>query len=84
MTFCAVWCNKFLTTDAKTIEDMIASLRAAADKLEAMAKDGLTLKGGQEDDFARLCTNSPSIARKYDMHSEEEDDPQDPEYGGEG
>ena len=45
-----LWRNRWLTSEAKTIEDMIASLRAAADHLDEMRKAGVTLEdmGGSE------------------------------------
>ena len=73
------WRNKFLTLDAKSIDDMVVKLRAAADQLEVMAKDGVTLAGGQEDDYARLVTTDAKVARKHRMRREDYH-----EHGGEG
>lgn len=70
-----LWRNKWLTAEARTIDDMILSLRAAADQLEAMRKDGVTLDleaGGVGDDYAHLTTTDPEIAKKYDMVEESE------------
>lgn len=78
------WRNKFLTLDAKNIDQMAAQLRAAASRLESMAKDGVTLAGGQGDDYARLVTTDPAVAKRYGMHEEEDDDPHSHDHGGEG
>jgi hypothetical protein len=79
--YLSLWRNKFLTVDAKTIEEMIAALREAAATLEAMRRDGVTLDPeGVADDYAHLVTSDPDVARKYDMHEESEfwgeDDPE--------
>ena len=63
-----IWRNKWLTSDAKTIEEMALILKSAATKLEQMSKDGIKLdletsNGG--DDYHYLCTEDPAIAEKY-------------------
>ena len=79
--FLRLWRNKFLTVDAKSLEEMIGSLRDAATTLQAMCKDGIVLEthGGTADDYAYLVTTDPVIAKKYDMHHETEfwSDPED-------
>jgi hypothetical protein len=78
-----LWRNKWLTSEAKSIDDMIASLRAAADELDAMRKAGVTLEdsGGVGDDCATLVTTDPEVAKKFGMEEEreylEEDDDDD-------
>ena len=69
-----LWRNKFLTVDAKTIDDMITVLQRAAAELKAMLDDGVTLNpnGGTTDDYAYLVTTDPEIARKYGMEEEDE------------
>lgn len=69
-----LWRNKWLTSDAKTVEEMAAMLHDATERLEAMKADGVTLDphGGTGDDYARLVTTDPEIAKKYDMHDESE------------
>jgi hypothetical protein len=79
--YLSLWRNKFLTVEAKTIEEMIDTLREAAATLEAMRRDGVTLDPeGVADDYAHLVTSDPDVARKYDMHEESEfwgeDDPE--------
>jgi hypothetical protein len=78
-----IWRHKFLTIDAKNIEEMISSLQQAASALQAMLADGVTLdpEGGTGDDYAYLATTDPSVAKKYDMHDETEfwDDPEEAE-----
>ncbi len=74
-----LWRNKGLTADAKTLPDMIASLKEAAATLESMLKDGVEFdrRGDIEDDYAYLVTTDPDVARKYDMHDETELMPED-------
>jgi hypothetical protein len=83
-----LWRNKFLTLDAKSIDDMIETLSGAADELRQMKADGVTLdpEGGTGDDYAQLTTTDPDVAKKYDMHDESEffgdDDDEDLEARG--
>lgn len=72
--YVTLWRNKWLTAEAESLEDMIEGLQSAADTLRSMLADGVTLapKGGTSDDYAYLVTTDPVIARKYDMHDEEE------------
>jgi len=83
-----LWRNKFLTTEAKSLDEMIATLDAATDRLRKMKADGVVLdpEGGTADDYAHLVTTDPDIARKYDMHDESEffgdDDEEDEEPSG--
>lgn len=69
-----IWRNKWLTAEAKSIEEMISLLRGAAGELDEMRADGVALapEGGISDDYASLVTTDPEIARKYDMHDESE------------
>ncbi len=69
-----LWRNNWLTAGAKTLPEMITSLQGAATQLEAMLKDGVRLdpQAGTADDYAYLVTTDPDIARKYDMHDEDE------------
>jgi hypothetical protein len=69
-----LWRNKWLTAEAKTIEEMIASLRAAADQLDQMRELGVKLKNddGVKDDYATLVTNDPEVAKKLGMEEERE------------
>jgi hypothetical protein len=72
--YITLWRNKGLTSEAKTIGGLIAALRAAADELESMLKDGIVLEvdGRAGDDSAILVTTDPEVARKYDMVEESE------------
>jgi hypothetical protein len=72
--YIAIWRNKFLTLDAKTLPEMIDHLKGAVATLESMLADGVELdpKGGTADDYAYLVTHDPDVARKYDMHDESE------------
>jgi len=69
-----IWRNKFLTVDAKSLEEMISTLQTASTTLQAMLADGVTLDpdGGTADDYALLVTSDPAVAKKYDMHDESE------------
>jgi hypothetical protein len=72
--YVTIWRNKWLTSEAKSIEDMIARLRSAADDLEQMRKDGVFLEddGGVGDDYAHLVTTDPKVAEKYGLVEESE------------
>jgi hypothetical protein len=72
--YVTTWRNKWLTSEAKSIGDMINLLRAAADRLEQMQKDGVVLvdNGGVKDDYAQLMTTDPKIAEKYGLVDESE------------
>ncbi len=69
-----LWRNKFLTLEAKSLDDMAAALREASETLSQMLADGVILdpNGGTGDDYAHLVTTDPDIAKKYDMHDESE------------
>lgn len=69
-----LWRNKWLTAEAKSLEDMVEGLKSAADTLRSMLGDGVTLDltAGTSDDYAYLVTTDPVVAKKYDMHDEEE------------
>lgn len=69
-----LWRNKFLTLDASSIDDVLAALRDAATKLEAMRADGVQLdpQGGTGDDYATFFTYDPDVAKKYNFHPEED------------
>lgn len=69
-----LWRNKWLSADAKSVQDMIQMLQSAADTLRSMLADGVTLdpEGGTSDDYAYLVTTDPVVAKKYDMHNEKE------------
>ena len=69
-----LWRNKFLTIDARNIDDMISTLKHAGETLAMMRDDGVTLdpEGGTSDDYAYLVTTDPEVAKKYGMHDESE------------
>jgi hypothetical protein len=73
------WRNKWLTAEARTIEEMIAGLRGAADELQAMQEAGVTLldDGAAADDYARLVTDDPAVAARFGFEEEEDDDDED-------
>lgn len=72
--FVGLWRNKHLTADATSIDEMISMLRAAADELERMRKDGVILERdeGAADDYAHLVTTDPKVAEKYGLIEESE------------
>lgn len=69
-----LWRNKFLTLEAKSLDEMIATLDHAVEELRKMRADGVVLdpEGGTANDYAQLVTTDPDVARKYDMHEESE------------
>lgn len=68
-TFEYIWRNKWLTSKAKIIDDMINGLIEASEYLQLMKEDGVVLDpdGGTYDDYAMLTTTDPEIAKKYGM-----------------
>jgi hypothetical protein len=72
--FVTIWRNKFLTTDAKSLAEVISKLGGAVDQLKAMQRDGVVLdeEGGTADDYALLVTDDVAIAKKYGMEEESE------------
>ncbi len=69
-----LWRNKWLTSEAKSIDEMIESLRDAANHLEAMKLEGVVLdpEGGTSDDYASLVTSDEKVAEKFGMQPEDE------------
>jgi hypothetical protein len=73
--YTTTWRNKFLTVDANTLGEMVLMLKEAAAELEAMDATGkVTLEDGAEDDYARLVTTDPEVAKRYDFSDEDEED----------
>lgn len=72
--FVLLWRNKWLTAEAKTLDDMIAALHQAAELIAEMKRDGVQLESqaGAADDYVYLTTTDPDIARKYGMTEEGE------------
>ena len=83
MEYETLWRNKWLTSDANTIEDMIEMLQGAVDELTEMKDAGITLaEGGTPDDYARLVTEDEAVAKKFGlevMEWDEEDFDEDDE-----
>ena len=84
--YMTIWRNKFLTLHVNSFDEMIASLSGAVETLKAMQADGVMFDpdGGTADDYVRLYTSDPIVARKYDMHDEadfldQEEDGDEPE-----
>ena len=69
-----LWRNKFLTVDAKSLDEMIEQLAGAVEQLKAMRDAGVVLdpEGGTADDYAHLVTTDPDVAKKYGMLEERE------------
>lgn len=72
--FVTIWRSKELAAEAKTIEDMIAMLRSAADELERMRQDGVMVDDASQISagHVRLVTTDPTIAEKYGFVDESE------------
>ncbi len=67
-----LWSIERYLVDAKSLEELIAAVEAAANALRAMQTDGVTIdvKGCTTADWVYLVTTDPAIAKKYDMHDE--------------
>jgi hypothetical protein len=72
--YVTTWRNRWLTAEAKSLEEMIGMLRSAADHLDQMREDGVVLEtdGRVGDDHAHLVTMDPKIAEKYGLIDESE------------
>ncbi|MDQ2732666.1 MAG: nucleotidyltransferase family protein [Armatimonadota bacterium] len=72
--YVARWSPKQLTSRAKSMEEAISMLRAAADELEKMYRNGVTLDDDGEigDNNALLVTTDARIAEKYGLVDESE------------
>ena len=68
------WSNKLLTSDAKSINEMIDNLEFAVEQLREMRDAGVVLDGSAEDDYAVLITNDPKIADRYGFWEVEEEE----------
>lgn len=62
-----VWQNKYLTVDAKTIEEMIEFYEDALANLKLMQAAGITLSHGAQDDYATFITDSKELGDKFDF-----------------
>ena len=62
--------DKFLELRKQACRRYVTLVREAANRLEEMHKDGVTLESDGGD--ARLVTTDPEVARKYDMVEESE------------
>ncbi len=68
------WRNKWLTSEARSIDEMIVALRAAADRLDELKTAGVTLDAdsGIADDYASLVTFDPDVASRFEIEEERE------------
>lgn len=71
MRYETMWRNRFLTIDAKDIDEMVQKLEHAAVTLRQMAADGIILDGGAENDYAVLVTNDLKVAEKWGILDDE-------------
>ncbi len=69
-----VWRNRLLTSEAESIEDMVAALEEAAQTLRQMQEAGVWLDGGTEQDYAYLVTEDEDVALEYGFEPEDEED----------
>ena len=78
MLYELIWRNKYLTANAKTIDEMIQALHGAADDLRTLQSKGVTLSGESDmaGDFAYLITDDPTLAAEYGFDAPETDAPE--------
>jgi len=69
-----LWPSEPLIAHAQSIEDVVASLKAAKEQLERMQADGvyLDVKPGTSNNYAYLVTTDPAVANKYGFEDESE------------
>lgn len=77
-----LWRNKWLTSDAQSLGDMIEALSCAVSTLRRMQEAGVVLDvegGGIDDDYAALVTTDPRVAEEFgfvlegDVEGDDED-----------
>ena len=74
-----LWRNKFLTLEAKTGQEMVEQLEAAARKLrEIWETKKVEYSHGADDDYATFTTTDPEIAEKYGFEPVAEEDEDNP------
>ena len=75
MIYTRLWRNKWLTSDARTIDDMIEGLESAATLLKAMRDAGVQLAdtGSTADDYALLLVEDAEVARRFAFEEEFEE-----------
>lgn len=73
MVYEMLWRNKWITSNAQTIDDMIAVYKSLVEEFEEMKADGIILDpdGGTGDDYARLITEDKAVAEKHGLEEEE-------------
>lgn len=75
-----IWRNRLLTSEAESIEDMVAALEEAAQTLREMQEAGVWLNGGTEQDYAYLVTEDEDVALEYGFEPEDQEDEEDADY----
>src|SRR5438270_145771 len=68
-----LWRNKWLTSEARTIDDMIDRLQEAAGELRQMRAAGVVLRedDGVGVDYATLVTRDFAVAQQFGFEAEE-------------
>lgn len=70
-----LWRNKYLTLNAKSIDDMIEAFKSAIEELTLMKEDGLEGEfDGAGDDYIYFKTSDSKLAVKHEMHEIEIED----------
>ena len=68
-----IWCNRWPTANAETIDDMIDRLQGAANELRAMRAKGVVMSYDccVPEDHAELITTDPKVAKEFGFEEEE-------------
>jgi hypothetical protein len=74
--FETLWRNKWITANAKTIDDFITTFESLADMFKEWKEAGIKLEtdSGIEDDYATFLTKDPVVASKYNFDLRDEED----------
>jgi len=78
--FESLWRNKFLTSEATSIQGMSFMLREAANDLDVMASEGVVLDLEGSDmsgDYVRLITEASDVAVRFGFETVEIGDEED-------
>jgi hypothetical protein len=78
-TYEMIWRNKFITTNASSIDDMIKSYMQCLEELQEIKKDGIqgdfdNAGDNAGDDYIFFRTEDAKLAKKYNMNEAEDED----------
>jgi len=79
--YSTIWRNKFLR-EAESIDDLISVFKESIVELQELKEAGINFEF-MDQDWYSLYTYDKTLAEKFDLHEDEEEE-EDYEEGGEG